>query len=168
MKNRKPPTVNKAPHYSKSRLHKATHSLRIFVSHASVLEFAASVHTPHSSKGGTSMPYLNIQTNREFDAATAAQLMQHASKTVSEGLGKSENYVMVALPPPVPMMFAGNDEPAAYLELKSIGLPQETTGSLSSELCSLVNKHLGIPQERIYIEFANAERTMWGWNGRTF
>ena len=114
------------------------------------------------------MPYLSIQTNREFDPVTASQLMQQASKAVSKALGKSENYVMVALPPPVPMLFAGNDEPAAYMEMKSIGLPQETTASLSSVLCSLVNELLGIAQERIYIEFANAERAMWGWSGRTF
>ena len=114
------------------------------------------------------MPYLSIQTNREFDTATAAQLMQQASKNISELLGKSENYVMVAVLPSVPLLFAGSDEPAAYLEMKSIGLPQECTASLSSELCTLMNKHLGIAKERIYIEFANADRAMWGWNGRTF
>jgi phenylpyruvate tautomerase PptA (4-oxalocrotonate tautomerase family) len=114
------------------------------------------------------MPYLTIQTNQEFDTATTTQLMQQASKTVSEVLGKPESYVMVALPPSVPMLFAGRDEPTAYLEMKSIGLPQETTASLSGALCALVNEHLGIGKDRIYIEFANAERTMWGWNGRTF
>lgn len=114
------------------------------------------------------MPYLSIQTNREFDTTTATQLMQQASKTVSEVLGKSENYVMVALPPPVPMVFAGSDQPAAYLELKSIGLPKETAAPLSENLCSLVNEHLGVAKDRIYIEFADAQRTMWGWNGRTF
>ncbi len=114
------------------------------------------------------MPYLSIQTNRNFDNTTAKQLMQQASKTVSEVLGKPENYVMVAMPPPVPMLFAGSDEPIAYLEMKSIGLPQEASASLSSVLCALVNERLGITLDRIYIEFANAERTMWGWNGRTF
>ena len=114
------------------------------------------------------MPYLSIQTNREFEPDTAQKLMQQASKTVSEVLGKAENYVMVALPPAVPMLFAGSAEPAAYLEMKSIGLPQETTASLSSALCRLVHDSLSIPIDRIYIEFANAERAMWGWNGRTF
>ena len=114
------------------------------------------------------MPYLTIQTNQQIDTPSAKQLMQQASKTVSETLGKSENYVMVALPPAVPMLFAGSDEPTAYLEMKSIGLPQETTASLSNVLCELVNQHLNIAKERIYIEFANAERSMWGWNGRTF
>ncbi|WP_455209954.1 phenylpyruvate tautomerase MIF-related protein [Kaarinaea lacus] len=122
----------------------------------------------HIQKGGVKVPYITIQTNQEFDATSGKQLMQQASKTVSEILGKSENYVMVSLPPPVPMLFAGSDEPAAYLELKSIGLPQETTTSLSGVLCDLIYDHLRIAKERIYIEFANAERTMWGWNGRTF
>jgi hypothetical protein len=26
----------------------------------------------------------------------------------------------------------------------------------------------GIPQERVYIEFANAKGAHWGWNGGTF
>ena len=114
------------------------------------------------------MPYLTIQTNKEIDEKTGYQLMKQASKMVSEILGKPETYVMVALPPAIPMLFAGSDESLAYLELKSIGLPQEATSSISSALCSLINISLGIAQERIYIEFANAERTMWGWNGRTF
>jgi phenylpyruvate tautomerase len=114
------------------------------------------------------VPYLTIQTNQNFDNNLVKPLLKQASQTVAELLGKPENYVMVALPPAVPMLFAGSDEPAAYLELKSIGLPQEATTSLSNALCALVNDHLGIAKERVYIEFANAERSMWGWNGKTF
>jgi len=114
------------------------------------------------------MPYLGIHTNKKFDDATAQELMKKASHTVAELLGKPESYVMVALPPPVPMMFAGDDAPLAYLELKSIGLPQSATTDLSSALCALVSDTLDISQNRIYVEFANAERAMWGWDGRTF
>lgn len=66
------------------------------------------------------------------------------------------------------MLFGGSDEPTAYLELKSIGLPQEATTALSGALCDLISEHLEISKDRIYIEFANAERKMWGWNGATF
>lgn len=114
------------------------------------------------------MPYLTIQTNQNVDVATSQRLMKQASKTVSELLGKPETYVMVAVPPAVPMLFAGSDDPLAYLELKSIGLPEEATGALSGALCTLINEQLGIAKERIYIEFANAKRTLWGWNGGTF
>lgn len=114
------------------------------------------------------MPYLTIQTNQVFDTAKSQQLMKKASQTVSELLGKPESYVMVAIPPAVPMLFAGSDDPLAYVELKSIGLPEEATSTLSDALCALINENLGIAKDRIYIEFANAKRTLWGWNGGTF
>ncbi|MCK5919804.1 MAG: hypothetical protein KAG66_02615, partial [Methylococcales bacterium] len=38
----------------------------------------------------------------------------------------------------------------------------------SRALCELVENELGIPADRIYIEFSNPERHMWGWNEGTF
>ena len=66
------------------------------------------------------------------------------------------------------LVFAGDNNPAAYLELKSINLPESETAQISSALCELVSDQLGIDKNRIYIEFSNAERHMWGWNGATF
>ena len=114
------------------------------------------------------MPYLKIQTNQTINPDQAQALISKASKLVASELGKPENYVMVALSPPVPMLFAGTDAPTAYLELKSIGLPSSRTGDLSQALCTLIENDLAISKNRIYIEFADAPRAMWGWNGSTF
>jgi len=114
------------------------------------------------------MPYLMIQTNQTIDAEKTRTLMSNASRTVAELLGKSENYVTIAVLPAMPMMFAGSDAPLAYLALKSIDLPESTTPDLSQSLCHLINNELNIPMNRIYIEFSNAQRHLWGWNGRTF
>lgn len=114
------------------------------------------------------MPYLKIQTNQEISKNSQKTLLEKASATVARELGKPESYVMVAIDPPRPMMFAGSDEPTAYLELKSIGLPASNTKNLSAALCHLISDELSIDQSRVYIEFANAERNMWGWNGATF
>jgi len=114
------------------------------------------------------VPYLTLQMNQEIDPATAQQLIKQASSLVASELGKPEQYVMVALPAPIPMLFAGSDEPTAYLELKSIGLPESSTRELSRALCQLVEDHTQISKQRIYIEFADAPRAMWGWNGATF
>lgn len=114
------------------------------------------------------MPYLSIQTNQALNDIECRSLMEKSSQLVSELLGKSENYVMVSIPPAVPMLFAGKEAPTAFLELKSIGLPQSLTGELSQALCTLVSSTLNIAQDRIYVEFADAERSMWGWNGKTF
>jgi hypothetical protein len=40
--------------------------------------------------------------------------------------------------------------------------------SLSKALCQELCAGLGVPAERIYIEFTNADGALWGWNGGTF
>lgn len=114
------------------------------------------------------MPYLKLQTNVAVPAETRDDLLGQASRATAQALGKPERYVMVALEDRVAMSFAGDTAPLAYLELKSIGLPRERTRELSATLCVLVEETLGIPRERVYIEFADAPRALWGWNGATF
>tara|TARA_B100000315_G_C14347112_1_gene482299 strand:+ start:340 stop:684 length:345 start_codon:yes stop_codon:yes gene_type:complete len=113
------------------------------------------------------MPYLRIQTNMTVDSGVGDDLAAAASTTVAGKLGKSEDYMMVALESGVRMLFAGSKEPLAFLELKSIGLVAEQTEMLSAALCGLIENRLHIPQERIYINFSSVERKMWGWKGGT-
>ena len=114
------------------------------------------------------MPYLKVQTNQQSDTSDNDNFLKMASSLVAEKLGKPERYVMAVVEPPVPMIFAGSDEPAVFMELKSIGLSESQTPDLSSALCELAQNTLGVAQDRIYIEFADAPRKMWGWNGATF
>jgi len=114
------------------------------------------------------MPYLLIQTNQRIDVDLQTAILAAASNCVAEQLGKPEGYVMVNLQQNQPMLFAGTDAPLAYLELKSIGLPENDTSRISKALCQLINNRLSIDAERIYIEFSSAERHMWGWNEATF
>jgi phenylpyruvate tautomerase PptA (4-oxalocrotonate tautomerase family) len=114
------------------------------------------------------VPYLKIQTNREMAEDARQEILKKASVLVSKNLGKPEKYVMVRLDPPQAMMFAGSTLPCAYLELKSIGLPESKTETLSKVLCQLMLDDLKIPSERVYIEFADAKDSMWGWNSSTF
>jgi len=114
------------------------------------------------------MPFLNIRTNQQLAESAAKSLASKASARVAELLGKPEAYVMVSVETGANMLFAGSDEPLAYLELKSIGLPRSITASASQALCDLVAGETGVATNRIYIEFADAPRHMWGWNGGTF
>lgn len=114
------------------------------------------------------MPYLLIRTNQSVPKAERQPMLARCSANVAEALGKPERYVMVSLESEVEMLFGGDDAPCAYLELKSIGLPEARTAELSSVLSELIQRELDIPSERTYIEFAGAERHMWGWSGGTF
>ena len=62
------------------------------------------------------------------------------------------------------MMFTGSDEPLVYLELKSIGLPENKTADFPVALSGL----LELLADSVYIEFADAPRSMWGWNSAIF
>lgn len=112
------------------------------------------------------MPYLRVQSNTTIADPNA--FLRDASEFVSRLLGKPETYVMVALDPTVPMSFAGSNDPALYLQLKSIGLPESRTKELSAALCDFAEARLSVPKERVYIEFTDAPRAFWGWNGSTF
>jgi phenylpyruvate tautomerase PptA (4-oxalocrotonate tautomerase family) len=112
------------------------------------------------------MPVLTITTNSHVDSSK--ETLKKLSLCVAEMLGKAENYVMVQIQHQSQILFAGNDEPLAYVELKSIALPQEHTSELSSTLCSLISNEFNIPQNRIYIEFSDLQRHLFGWNGKTF
>jgi phenylpyruvate tautomerase PptA (4-oxalocrotonate tautomerase family) len=114
------------------------------------------------------MPLLKIQTNTPMDAEKMKALAVSASRAVADMLGKPERYVMVSVEANPAMVFAGSDDPLAYLELKSIGLPGNKTGEFSATLAALLGQHLALPADRVYIEFADAPRTMWGWDGGTF
>lgn len=112
------------------------------------------------------MPYLTITSNQILD--TDSGELNILSKTVAEGLNKPESYVMVSAQHNPDMLFAGNNEPLAYCQLKSLGLEHSQTGQLSHLLCSCINKLYAINPSRIYIEFSSPPRSMWGWNNKTF
>jgi phenylpyruvate tautomerase len=114
------------------------------------------------------MPLLNIETNCSFEDIDTGQFLKKTSEQVAELLGKPENYVMVCLSHRPAMMFAGTTDPLAYVEMKSLGLPEDHTADFSKSICALLEKHLSIPADRTYIEFTNGVRHLWGWNGSTF
>lgn len=111
------------------------------------------------------MPLLELTTNTKIDQQRIAQ---QASKLTSQLLGKPESYVMVKVMPAQTLIFAGTDEPAAHVKLKSLGLPENNTAEFSSKICDFISENLNISSTRIYIEFSNPERHMWGWDNTTF
>lgn len=113
------------------------------------------------------MPVISIMTNAPLSANQRDELGL-ISATVATMLGKPESYVMVFAQYNPDMLFGGTDEPCAYVECKSIGLPAEKTAEYSRTLCELLESTLHVSKNRIYIEFADAQRRMFGWNGGTF
>lgn len=114
------------------------------------------------------MPTLRILTNAQVPVTDRASLLARASRTVAEMLDKPESYVMVVLEDGRDVLFGGTEGPAAFLELISLGLPEERTAHYSRTLCGLLEETLGVPAERVYIAFLSPPRHLFGWNNDTF
>ena len=114
------------------------------------------------------MPYLKLKTNVKVAAAQKPTLLKQFSQLMAHQTGKPERYVLVELASEQAMLFAGTDQPLAYLECKSIGLSVAQVDVLAAALCQLLHTQLQIEPERVYIEFSDCPAAYWGWNGSTF
>ncbi len=110
------------------------------------------------------MPYMHIETNQA--CGDAEQFIKQASQTVAHISGKPESYVMVSLASNQIMSMGGNTEPAAFIDYRSLGLPDTT--ALSDALCQLIHDQFNIAGDRIYISMTDSPRQNWGWNHSTF
>ena len=117
------------------------------------------------------MPLLQINSSKSKLSDSVMEEIHHAGALIlAEATGKSISYVMVNLNLGSSLSFANDIEsPCAYLEVKNVGtLSEETTHILSSKLTSMIAKTLNTEPNRIYIEFQESSRHLWGWNGKTF
>lgn len=114
------------------------------------------------------MPYFRIETSQSLDKAAGETFLKDASAFLSGLLGKPERVIMVALSQEVPMVFNESRDPAAYIELKSIGLPREKAADFSKAVCEFIEQAIAVPADRVYIDFASIDGKMFGWNKKTF
>ncbi|MGM0550850.1 MAG: phenylpyruvate tautomerase MIF-related protein [Bacteroidota bacterium] len=114
------------------------------------------------------MPYLKLQTNQQISDTKMQPLMEKLSSLTAGLLSKSENYVMVKVEPGSHMLFSGTSAPTAFVEFKSIRLPESETATISEKLTCFLGDELKIESQRIYIEFSNSPGHLWGVNGGTF
>lgn len=110
------------------------------------------------------MPMLSLKCTQEVPE----ELLGELSVAVAETIGKPEQYVMV-VSEPAALMMAGKKGDAAYAEVKSIGgLNRQVNHELTMKICILLDDHLGIPSDRVYVTFRSVEADHWGWNQSTF
>lgn len=114
------------------------------------------------------MPYLLIQTNKPLGEKEQSQLLADAAKVVATVLNKPEKYVMVAWAPVPKMIFDSSVDGAAFLELRSIGIPEATRSSVPSALTKCVAERLGISADRVYLVMTDVPAKYWGQGEQTF
>jgi len=115
------------------------------------------------------MPLIKVHTSvARPNVSDVESLLKTLSSKLSKHLGKPESFVMTAFQPEIAMTFSGTTDPVCYIEIKNVGsISPDKTSAMSQEFCQEVEKNLGVPANRTYIEFAEAKGSMWGWNGST-
>ncbi|MBV8352977.1 MAG: phenylpyruvate tautomerase [Verrucomicrobia bacterium] len=114
------------------------------------------------------MPCLSIQTNRALPDDQQTELLDAALEIVASQLGKPQSYVMVSLVPAARINFAGDESPTAFVELRSIGIPDSKRNALCAAITDLIARSCAIKPERIYIVLVDVNAKFWSLNGSTF
>ena len=114
------------------------------------------------------MPLLRLETTAALSDDKTKALLSSLSKAVAGTIGKPEQYVMVTISKAA-MLMSGKPGEAAFVDIRGIGgLSDDVNRKLSQQVCKLLNDSLGIPPDRIYLNFTDIDAAHWGWNGSTF
>lgn len=116
------------------------------------------------------MPLIKVQTScSQLEVPAVETLLKELSASLATHTSKPESYVMAAFEGGVTMTFGGTVGSTCYVEVKNVGsLTERQTLAMSQDFCTQISGVLGVPMNRIYIEFSDAKGSMWGWNGITF
>lgn len=112
------------------------------------------------------MPFVDLRTNATPSEAVVARLLRDLSEITAKHLKKSSEITMSGVSAGEALSFRGNLEPAAFLEVRSIGLPDRLArGAIAAELTELLDDVLDIPADRVFIVFRDVPRDQWGVSG---
>lgn len=114
------------------------------------------------------MPLLKLETTVELAHEKKQALLVSLSKIVAGTIGKPEQYVMVVVSPAA-MLMSGKSGAAAFVDIRSIGgSSNDVNRQLAQKICNLLKDSLGVPPDRVYLNFTDISAGNWGWNGETF
>ena len=114
------------------------------------------------------MPLLRLETTVALTEDKQQALLASLSKIVADTIGKPQQYVMVTASQ-VAIQMSGSPGDAAFVDVRSIGgLTGVVNQKLSQKVSQLLHDSLGIPPNRIYLNFTDVQASHWGWNGNTF
>lgn len=114
------------------------------------------------------MPLLTIRSAARIDDAAVGTMLSACSAKLAELLAQPEAYVMTLFERPASMTMAGTANPCCLVEVRSVvAFSPDQTRAVAQAFCPMLTEHLGVPANRIFLNFTDFPRTMWGFNGST-
>lgn len=113
------------------------------------------------------MPFINLKTNVKVDEKKELTIKEQLGKAIEVLPGKSEAWLMLNFEDECRLYFKGNNNPAAFFEVKVYGnVSQNTSNELTEKLCDIAQRELSVDKSRVYVKYEETE--YWGWNGGNF
>lgn len=114
------------------------------------------------------MPVLTIRSTASIDDDAVAPLLAAGSASLAGAMGQPEAYVMTLFERAAGMTMAGTTAASCLIEVRSVvELTSDQTRAITGELCALVADRLKVNPERVFVNFTDFRRAMWGFNGNT-
>ena len=114
------------------------------------------------------MPLMTIRSSVKIDDTAVGSMLSACSARLAELLAQPEAYVMTLFDRPARMTMAGTANPCCLVEIRSVvALSNEQTRAMAQAFCPMLTEHLGVPPNRIFLNFTDFPRSMWGFNGST-
>ncbi|OGV62601.1 MAG: hypothetical protein A2498_15925 [Lentisphaerae bacterium RIFOXYC12_FULL_60_16] len=114
------------------------------------------------------MPLMRIESTVTPSPAQTDAILKACSKALCQITGKPEPYTMVTFSPAT-VLFAGQPVTGAFVDIRGIGgFNPDINRAISQAICRLLEEHLQIAPDHVYLNFTDVPATQWGWNGKTF
>ena len=114
------------------------------------------------------MPYIDITTNAAISRTEEENIKNAVARAMEESFpGKTENWLMVRVTGGSCMYFGGSGDKCAMFDVSIFGRQNASAyDRMTSLLCGISEKHLGVNPSRTYVKYSEVEN--WGWNGSDF
>ena len=114
------------------------------------------------------MPFIGSKITVEVSKEKREIIKKRLGEAISLIPGKSETFLMVGFEDNYSLYFGGKElEKGAFVEIKIFGKASDSDyDKVTAAVCSIYEEELGIPQDKIYVKYEEADH--WGWNGRNF
>ncbi len=114
------------------------------------------------------MPYINLKTTKKVSSDNCEALKTAFGKAIECFPGKSEAWLMVGIEDEKKLWFRGDaSADSALVDVELLGTAsKEASEKMTSIMCDIINRELGISPDRIYVKYKEYDK--WGWNGSNF
>lgn len=114
------------------------------------------------------MPLMTIRSAAKIDDDAVSPMLSACSAKLAELLTQPEAYVMTLFERATGMTMAGTANPCCLVEIRSVvPFTSDQTRAMARTFCPMLAEYLGVPPNRIFLNFTDFAKNMWGFNGST-